>query len=124
MTQNYRKITQAEFDKLINENQENPLVVRAREVIGKSYPKTAHKVFVKVNCEYNDNWYDIRPTVIVLDNEMNELLPHNNGYFNPDLIFDSVRSDSYELEVREIIPDFSFFMDGNRKTLPELYVRD
>jgi hypothetical protein len=124
MTQNFRKITQAEFDKLISDNQESPLAVRARELIGKSYPKTAHKVFVKVNCEYNDNWYDIRPTVIVLDGDMNELLPNNNNYFNPDSIFDGFRTGSYEFEVREIIHDFSFFMDGNRKPLPELYVRN
>jgi hypothetical protein len=118
MSEKYRKMTRAEYDALF-QKEESQLIIKAREFVSRNYPSTAHKVFVRPNCEYNDNYYDIRPILIVLDKNMEEVAPKSMQVV--DMIFNTMNS--YGSEVAEPIDNFSFFMDVETKPLPELYIK-
>lgn len=116
MSTTFRKITPEEFDE-ISKRFGSDLILKTKQWVQAFYPREACKVFVKVNCEYNDCYYDINPNVIVLDAQFNELVPIKKHTSIED-IFPTINGDS---EVKEMINDFSFFMDS---PIPELYVKD
>lgn len=123
MAEKYRKMTRAEYDALF-QKQESHLVIAARDFVSRNYPSTAYKVFVRPNCEYNDNYYDVRPTVIVLDKNMEEVMPTTSSSRDMDDIFRSVSVNSgWGSEVKEPIENFTFFMNEETKPMPELYIK-
>lgn len=118
----YRKLSAKEVQDLFDTHfDDSTLQKKARKMVAASYPKSAHKVIVKANCEYNDNWYDITPTVIVLDKNFNELTP--NKSFDSYEIFSSETINGSSSEVEEMVEDFSFFMNSEEAKIPDLYVK-
>lgn len=124
MAEKYRKMTRAEYEALF-QKKESDLVIAAREYVSRNYPETAYKVFVRPNCEYDDNYYNLSPTIIVLDMNMEEVLPSIHSTY--ENMFDIFRSANlvigWEYKVKDPIDNFSFFMVEEKKSIPELYIR-
>ncbi|HEX5186304.1 MAG TPA: hypothetical protein VFV86_05380, partial [Nitrososphaeraceae archaeon] len=95
---------------------------KARDFVKKFYPNSAYKVFVRVNCQYNDSYYDINPNLLVLDKNFSELDPIK-PISGVDSIFDHLTVSGYDQEVKDEIDDFSFLMI-QEENVPELYIKE
>lgn len=69
---NYRLVTPSEFKEMVQKYAESTKVAKAKQIIKQYYPK-AYKVFIRPASEYNDQGYDMKVVVLVLDKNMDEL---------------------------------------------------
>jgi hypothetical protein len=118
----FRKITKEEFEKILESHHDSDLIRNAREYVKKYYSSKAYKVWIHTNCDYNDNYYDINPVILVIDKDLNELDPIVKGA-DLDSIFEKYYATGRgSEEVYDNIEDFSFIMIDNN-TIPELYIK-
>jgi hypothetical protein len=116
----YRKLTTDEL-KTMGINLACPPEVK--KWVTKYFPKTANRVQVLLNMEYNDEGYDFRGcTPIVFDAEGNELVPskgksiearnESSNWYSETL---GLSSSSYD---NECVSQLTFYLEE-----PELYVK-
>lgn len=111
----YRELTLDEVKAIIDKYAETDKIKQAKDIIRKHYPKSAYKVFIKANSDYDDNYYNAEPVVIVLDRDMNELESSIGFYEIKMLLYpDDSSADEYE--------DYTFTIQ-TEEDYPRLYIR-